>query len=230
MFDPLVRALKNHGIAYQVIGQDAFYLEEPYFSVIENFKNIYYGMDFEGVDVFKSKVQKFVEEKKDIYLIVAFLADIQGLSKDEKKRLEKLTKKYGSDYIGFFQDFVLSKGVDCMDKKAEAVSVMTMHASKGLEFNAVFIPGCEKGIIPFELFGAKNKAELNEEERLFYVAITRTKKYLFLSYSKKRLFRGRILEQSRSPLLDKVEQGLFNFSIQEISKKSSDAPEQFVLF
>jgi superfamily I DNA/RNA helicase len=96
---------------------------------------------------------------------------------------------------------------------------MTIHAAKGLEFNTVFIPGCEDGIIPFQLFGKKNAAGNDEEERLFYVGVTRTRQRLYLSHSEKRSYRGRVLGNRRSPFIDRLEQSLL-----EISRREQKAP------
>ena len=62
----------------------------------------------------------------------------------------------------------------------------------------------QEGVIPFELFGRKNERELGEEERLFYVGITRTRRYLFLTHAKKRRLRGRVLARRRSAPLDRL--------------------------
>lgn len=68
------------------------------------------------------------------------------------------------------------------DDRAEAVSLMTLHGAKGLEFPVVFITGCEDGIIPH----MTNSADIEEERRLFYVGMTRAKKQLYLSYTEGR--------------------------------------------
>ena len=65
----------------------------------------------------------------------------------------------------FLQFLKLGFGTDAHDKNLEAVSVMTLHASKGLEFECVFIPGCEKGLLPYNLY--KNEVDVEEEKRLF---------------------------------------------------------------
>ncbi len=71
----------------------------------------------------------------------------------------------------------------------ESVSIMTIHAAKGLEFEAVFIPGLEDGIFPSSR-SIEEKGGLEEERRLLYVAITRARKNLFLSYAKSRFIFG----------------------------------------
>ena len=72
------------------------------------------------------------------------------------------------------------------------VRLMTVHASKGLEFESVFITGLEDGLFPHKSFGESNDSQSHKEEerRLFYVAITRAKKRLFLSYASMRTIFG----------------------------------------
>lgn len=79
------------------------------------------------------------------------------------------------------------------------VKLMTAHASKGLEFDRVFVVGVENGLWPHKF--SENK---EEEERLFYVAITRAKRYLNISYSKSRIYRGSQIEVTPSNLFIKI--------------------------
>ena len=104
----------------------------------------------------------------------------------------------------------------------EAVSLMTIHAAKGLEFKSVFIPGCEDGIIPFELFG-ENSCDIKEEERLFYVGLTRARDNVYLSYAQSRKFKARMLKLPKSRFIDRIEENLLNFKkIEKKSKKEDD--------
>jgi DNA helicase II / ATP-dependent DNA helicase PcrA len=112
--------------------------------------------------------------------------------------------------------------MDDYNYQSETVSLMTIHASKGLEFNNIFIPGCEERIIPFQLFGENNEKMLAEEERLFYVGLTRTKQNLFLTYAKSRSYHGRILQQNKSILLDRLEQNLFESGKRKVKIKNSN--------
>jgi len=84
---------------------------------------------------------------------------------------------------------------------------MTLHASKGLEFDAVFIPGCEQGLLPYALF-ANQQSDIAEEQRLLYVGMTRAKKRLFLSHADSRFLLGKEYNLPRSPFLDRIEQEL----------------------
>lgn len=89
--------------------------------------------------------------------------------------------RYGDDIVEFLNKIAL---MTSSDKSADGdqVSLMTIHASKGLEFPVVFIPRCEQGIIPHQR--SINEGSLEEERRLMYVAMTRAEKVLAPSYAK----------------------------------------------
>jgi len=89
-----------------------------------------------------------------------------------------------------------------------AISLLTLHSAKGLEFHAVFITGCEDGLIPLMQTGKMEKEALEEERRLFYVGMTRAKARLFLTHTSKRLQDGKILDRKPSPFLKVIEQDL----------------------
>ncbi|MDR2739316.1 MAG: UvrD-helicase domain-containing protein [Treponema sp.] len=98
-------------------------------------------------------------------------------------------------------------GEDLEDLKwsTEEVALMTIHASKGLEFDHVFVSGLEEGILPFTLFGENKKEAIAEELRLLYVAMTRARHGLHLSWAASRSFRGRKLTGQPSRFLASLE-------------------------
>ncbi|MBD5538796.1 MAG: ATP-binding domain-containing protein, partial [Desulfovibrio sp.] len=83
-----------------------------------------------------------------------------------------------------------------------------LHAAKGLEFQAVFLPGLENGLLPLRrdlLFGtAGAPADLEEERRLLYVGLTRAARGIFASFAKNRILYGRTLALAPSPFLDTI--------------------------
>ncbi len=88
------------------------------------------------------------------------------------------------------------------DEDSEAIRIMTIHASKGLEFDVVFIPRLEEGILPHRS-ATESLEELEEERRIFYVALTRAKSKLFLSYTKAKDTKpSRFLSEIPKNLLD----------------------------
>ncbi len=114
---------------------------------------------------------------------------------------------YGDDLERFLSDLALGTEVDTWDPRADRISLLTLHAAKGLEFPVVFIAGCESGLLPLQ-WGRSTPAELEEERRLFYVGVTRAKTKLFLSRAKKRMWRGKVRELPPSPYLADIEERL----------------------
>ncbi len=231
MFAPIIDSFKNHGIAYQVIGEEPFYKTEPFLSLIQGFKDAYRRFLNENNDNSRSTHShdlKCFGEGESISSIIEKMAVEQGLSEKDCKRMNRISDVFVRDYPAFFRFIATGRGIDDFDFHAEAVSLMTMHASKGLEFNTVIVPGCEQGIIPFELFGKKSLEELGEEERLFYVSVTRTMKYLFLTRAKKRMFRGRALKLKKSEFLDRLEKKLLR--VEAIKLPKNPKSNQLSLF
>ena len=82
-------------------------------------------------------------------------------------------------------DLALLSDVDHLDQRADRVSLMTLHAAKGLEFPVVFVVGCEDGLLPYRPASENQVADLEEERRLFYVGMTRAQQKLNLTRSQK---------------------------------------------
>jgi DNA helicase-2/ATP-dependent DNA helicase PcrA len=96
---------------------------------------------------------------------------------------------------------------DPLDFKAQRVSLLTMHAAKGLEWPVVFVVGLEQGLLPY-LPPGKPPAPAAEERRLLFVAMTRAREQLYLSRSVKRSLFGETRQPGLSPLLGQMPQGL----------------------
>jgi len=94
-----------------------------------------------------------------------------------------LAEKFGNDLRGFLEALRFETVTESKGLMGERVGLLSIHSSKGLEWEVVFLCGVEEGILPLTLF--KNK-DLEEEKRLFYVAVTRAKKRLYLTHSKNR--------------------------------------------
>lgn len=107
----------------------------------------------------------------------------------------------------FLEEVSLISDIDKWDETRNAVTLMTAHSAKGLEFPVVFIAGLEEGLFPF-YSSILDQKELEEERRLFYVAMTRTKKKLFLSNARARYRFGNITFQSPSRFIEEVDQAL----------------------
>jgi len=115
----------------------------------------------------------------------------------------------------------LATEADFLDPRADRVSLLTLHAAKGLEFAVVFIVGLEDGILPLT-WGARNEAATAEERRLFYVGMTRAKDRLILSRAKQRLWRGKLRTLAPSPFLDDIEAELLRHQQAEPTRRSTE--------
>ncbi len=93
--------------------------------------------------------------------------------------------------VGFLEEMSLIGGVDKYDEDSDTVVLMTVHAAKGLEFPTVFLAGMEDGIFPSTR--DDEGGDISEERRLAYVAITRAKERLYISYAKGRMLYGRTM-------------------------------------
>ena len=95
----------------------------------------------------------------------------------------------GLSVIDFVEEISLASAVDRWKDEAGAVTLMTLHAAKGLEFPVVFIVGLEQGLLPHSR-ASEDGAQLEEERRLLFVGITRARRELYLSHCRVREFRG----------------------------------------
>ncbi|HWE37511.1 MAG TPA: UvrD-helicase domain-containing protein [Isosphaeraceae bacterium] len=95
----------------------------------------------------------------------------------------------GASVVEFLEEVSLASAVDRWKDEAGAVTLMTLHAAKGLEFPAVFIVGLEQGLLPHARSN-DDEGEMEEERRLFFVGITRARRELYLSHCRIREFRG----------------------------------------
>lgn len=108
---------------------------------------------------------------------------------------------------GFLQEVSLVSDIDQMEDNAPKVTLMSIHASKGLEFPVVFVVGLEEELFPIGGRGGE-EVDLEEERRLFYVAITRAQKELFFSHARTRYKHGEEKTCLRSRFLDEVDKGV----------------------
>jgi len=118
---------------------------------------------------------------------------------------EKGAKK--ASLSAFLQEISLITDADKFDESKPAITLMTVHASKGLEFPVVFIVGLEENLFPV---GARQNfdVDIEEERRLFYVAITRAEKRLYFSHCRSRFKYGEETRQARSRFLEEVDAGV----------------------
>ena len=109
----------------------------------------------------------------------------------------------------FLERVALIQDMDNYDPNAPAVTLMTLHSAKGLEFETVFIVGMEEGIFPHSR-SQMDESELEEERRLCYVGITRAKKRLYMLYASERNIYGRFQSNPRSRFIEHIPEHLLD--------------------
>lgn len=179
------------------------------------------------VENFTTLIKSFrlTNEKKDAYDTASQIAKTSGLLKElyEDKTIEGMSRYENTQELlnaikeftddpdredkslgAFLQDVALLTDEDRNKKSDEAVTLMTIHMAKGLEFRYVFIVGLEEELFPSQMM-LSSRADLEEERRLFYVAITRAKQKLFMSYALNRYRFGRLKNCEPSRFLEEVD-------------------------
>ncbi|MCL2372914.1 MAG: UvrD-helicase domain-containing protein [Defluviitaleaceae bacterium] len=125
----------------------------------------------------------------------------------------------------FLEDVALVADIDNYEENANAVTLMTMHTAKGLEFNTVFIVGCEENIFPSKMsLDAGGDEQVEEERRLCYVGITRAKKALFVTRAKERVRFRDVMYNQPSRFLEEMPDEcitLVNYSGNPVEKIAS---------
>ncbi len=122
-----------------------------------------------------------------------------------------------ADYL---EENALVADIDNYDPEAGAVVLMTMHSSKGLEFPVVFLPGMEENVFPSVLSQLSDE-EIEEERRLAYVAVTRAKRQLILTYTRERLIYGRTSSNRVSRFVEELPQELIDCTTASMYKRIS---------
>jgi superfamily I DNA/RNA helicase len=195
--DAVVKALNDHGIPFELTGEQRWWDEEPFKSFLDQTR-----ASAAPEDAFQKGKQN--PALKRLFELAALFGNVRSL-------LDALA----CSGPGGFPEF-----------NREGVKIMTIHASKGLEFDHVFVIGLEDGILPFTLYDDAGALRLEEERRLLYVAMTRARVGLYLSWAHSRIFKGRKLNGKPSPFLDELEKII---PLAE-SKKSVKKDSQLKLF
>ncbi len=138
-----------------------------------------------------------LSRRENIQELISALAEFVDLHPDA--RLED-----------FLEEVSLVSDVDMAEVGRNAVTLMTMHAAKGLEFPVVFITGLEEGLAPISL-AADSRQEVEEERRLVYVGMTRAMKQLFLSHARMRYHQGEMMYALRSRFVDEIDADFLTF-------------------
>ncbi|HEX2205144.1 MAG TPA: UvrD-helicase domain-containing protein [Longimicrobium sp.] len=143
--------------------------------------------------------------------LIAGAADLQARLLDEDPDLMRELEEAGEEAPRaldlFLAHVALVADIDQHDASADAVSLMSLHNAKGLEFPVVFITGLEEGLFPL-MRAADEREQLEEERRLFYVGITRAERKLYLAYARRRRRGGQFMDSVPSSFLESVPKDL----------------------
>jgi DNA helicase-2/ATP-dependent DNA helicase PcrA len=151
-------------------------------------------------------------------------------AEEHPERIEQLILRaapFENRLNDFLEATVLQKETDTYDPRADRVTLMTLHAAKGLEFPVVFIVGCEEGLLPYQR--ADEPPDIEEERRLFYVGMTRAQQRLVLTHAKSRYLFGQPMNNPPSRYLDDIEQALKEIKQSTHRKSARETPDHIQL-
>lgn len=201
----------QYGIPYTLVGGVKFYERKEIKDVLSYLRFAYNPHDKVSLarieKLGKRRLAKFTEYLTTAnlnltppVLLEQILQSSQYLDRfdphdpEDQSRLENVAELKSvaesfTDLASFLENVALAEQDSRKQDQADSVTLMTLHASKGLEFNQVFIVGMEEGIFPHSR-SLNSKPDLEEERRLCYVGITRARTKLFLTFAQSRLFFG----------------------------------------
>ncbi|HEV7896997.1 MAG TPA: UvrD-helicase domain-containing protein [Planosporangium sp.] len=134
--------------------------------------------------------------------------------------LTPLAVRCGDDLERFLRELATGAEVDALDPRADRVTLLTLHAAKGLEFPVVFLAGGEDGLLPLRHPGSTpSDDDIAEERRLFFVGLTRAQDRLFISHAARRYRHGSERETKPSPFLSSIDPGL-------LERRGGDEPRR----
>ena len=214
----------------------------PLWDVVQNAHSFLGGRAGVSVDDFSTMIKAFqIEiERKDAFEAASTVAKQSGLLRElyEDKTIEGLNRYENvqellnaiKEYVdnpenedkslgAFLQEIALLTDNDQDKSQTDAITLMTIHASKGLEFKQVFVVGMEEDLFPSQMM-MQSREDLEEERRLFYVASTRAMDKLYLSYALTRYRYGRLLNCEPSRFLEEV-----NPALLKVNKRMSATRE-----
>lgn len=179
-----------------------------YLKALENADSVEADTRIENIMEFKSVIEEF-EKNHNSEGLSEFEDDIRN----EREALIKSGFELDepTELGNFLESITLMSDVDNRDPNEDAVSLMTLHSAKGLEFKAVFMPGMEDGLFP-GVSAFDDNEKLEEERRLCYVGITRAKEILYMTSAAARMLYGRTDYTKESVFLSEMERSLFGTS------------------
>lgn len=230
----LEEAFLHNGIPYVLVGGTRFYERKEikdliaYLRVLHNPKDTVSYRRLEKIG--KGRLERFekipdvagmttLELLDKIVEVTNYLDLFDEEDEEDLQRLENIKElRSVAEEFSILEEFL--ENVTLVEKESnkkaakEAVTLMTLHAAKGLEFNMVFMVGMEEGIFPHSR-SMMDRLEIEEERRLCYVGITRAREKLHLTYARHRLFFGTRSQNMISRFVGDIPQHLIDITIAE---------------
>jgi len=201
---------------------------------LEDFVNMIRSFQIESQSKNAFEVADLVIKKtriiKDIELegtpeAISRVENVQELLNGIKDFIEEQDQKGEDASLSYFlEDVALATDFDNEKEDVPRVSLMTIHLAKGLEFPYVYIVGLEENLFPSAM-SMNTRSEIEEERRLFYVALTRAEKQVYLSYAQSRYRWGKLIDCEPSRFLEEVDEKYLDYIT---PKKSESQPNRFI--
>jgi superfamily I DNA/RNA helicase len=196
---PIIKALGDHGIPFEFVGDKPWWEEEPAKSLVAFLRGP------RAADLRKEGITSAEAVRSGWDALCRSGKIPRSKQKKEGEFLKRLCgmAAFYEDLPAFLDTLAVSGGEGAPELRRRGVRIMTIHAAKGLEFDHVFVAALEEGLLPFTLY---DKAErIEEEKRLLYVAMTRARSGLYLSWARSRIFQNRKLTGAPSRFLGELE-------------------------
>ena len=231
----LEEAFLHAGLPYRLVGGTRFYDRKEIkdcLAYLKYWTNPQDKVAFKRIEqIGKRRAEKFLKFKEKqapslstlklldkILQTTAYLELFDSQSETDLAKLENIKELRSvatqhPDLTNFLENVALveqENGVDRVDQVNQGVTLMTAHAAKGTEFPIVFVVGLEEGLFPHSR-SLLEKDKIEEERRLFYVAMTRAKSRLFLSYARRRLYFGQRTSNPLSRFVNDIPTDLLEF-------------------
>jgi DNA helicase-2/ATP-dependent DNA helicase PcrA len=238
----------HYAIPYLLIGGTRFYERKEIKDVVSYLRQLSNPKDsiaFKRIEKLgKGRLQKFVEFQEKIDLTDMATIDILDQvihatgyldlydeeDEEDRARLENIKELRSvalayPNLTEFLENITLveqeSLNQDKNEQRKKAVTLMTLHAAKGLEFPVVFMIGMEEGVFPHAR-SLMDRSELEEERRLCYVGMTRAREKLFLTYARRRLFFGTRSSNTTSRFLLEIPEHVIAKSLHVLNTEDND--------
>lgn len=185
---PIEAALRDHGVPFTV--RDGFFTQRPEIaSVLQRLREADAAPGITLPDLIEELAQGTAggeDERANLSVLMAMAEEYDSIAPGAMRDPSE------------FAEFV-RQSRESPAQSSNAVTLLTLHSSKGLEFRNVVIAGCEDGLIP--IYHAKKRVEVDEEQRLFYVGVTRAREKLTLTWAQQRRTGQGISARDESPFL-----------------------------